>query len=317
MRGRWLALAAACVALLAGPDAAASSPAVPPAAAPVLPDVLTDIRYAGTSSAQGLDLYLPRSASGVPLVVLVHPGAFSEGDKREVGAVPTLLEQGYAVASVNYRLSSEARFPAAVQDVKAAIRWLRAHAGEHGIDPGRIAVWGTSAGGYLATMAGVSGGIWSGLDDVELGNAAVSSQVQAVVSWYGPGDFAAMDAQARQVPACAGRAPAHDDPGSPESRWLGGPVQAAPLVRASDPIAWLPSAPAGSLPRFLLVHGSADCTVPPGQSIQLGQALTAAGVPTQVEIVDGAGHAEDSLHQRMLGPTLDFIATALRHRTPG
>jgi acetyl esterase/lipase len=279
--------------------------------------ILTDVRYAGTSPAQGLDLYLPRSASGAPLVVLVHPGTFAEGDKREVGAVPTLLEQGYAVASVNYRLSGEARFPAAVQDVKAAIRWLRAHAGEYGIDPRRIAVWGTSAGGYLATMVGVSGGVWSGLDDVGLGNAAVSSQVQAVVSWYGPGDFTALDTQARQVAACAGRAPAHDDPGSPESRWLGGPVQTAPLTRASNPIAWLPSAPAGSLPPFLLVHGGVDCVVPSAQSTQLGQALTAAGVPTRVEIADGAGHADDSLHRRMLGPTLDFLATALRHRTPG
>jgi acetyl esterase/lipase len=152
---------------------------------------------------------------------------------------------------------------------------------------------------------------------VGLGNAAVSSQVQAVVSWYGPGDFAAMDAQARQVGACAGRAPAHDDAASPESRWLGAPVQTAPLVRASNPIAWLPSARTASLPSFLLVHGSVDCVVPSGQSTQLGQALTAAGAPVQVEIVDGAGHADDALHRRMLGPTLDFIATALRHRTPG
>jgi acetyl esterase/lipase len=274
---------------------------------------LTDLPYADRSPAQTLDLYLPkRSGQAVALVVFVHGGAFSGGDKREVLAVPTLLDQGYGVASVNYRLSGEAPFPAGVQDVKAAVRWLRAHAGEYGIDPVRFAVWGASAGGYLANMVGVSGGQFSGLDDVSLGNPTVSSQVQVVVSWYGPSDFAAMDAQERQIRECAGRAQTHDDAGSPESVWLGAPVQTAPLTHAANPIAWLPSAPAGSLPAFLLGHGSADCTVPPGQSTELAQALTRAGGAATLKIINGAGHADEQVQQQLLAPSLEFISVTLR-----
>ena len=329
MRGRWLAnrlLGAVCAALLTMPmlttPAAAEASPVAPSIAPsgtasVTVRTVSDVRYAGVSRAQVLDLHVPSAPSPVPLVVLVHGDDFAGGDKRNVLAVPTLLGRGFAVASVNYRLSGEARFPAAVQDVKAAIRWLRAHAGEYGIDPARFAVWGTSAGGYLATMAGVSGGVWSGLDDAGLGNATVSAEVQAVVAWYAPADFAAMDTQARRVAACTGRSPVHDDASSAESRWLGAPVQSAPLLRASDPVAWLPSVPRGRLPTFLLVHGSVDCSVPPGQSTQWGQALAAVGAPVRVEIVEGAGHADDVLHRRMLGPTADFLATALGRRAAG
>jgi acetyl esterase/lipase len=161
-------------------------------------------------------------------------------------------------------------------------------------------------------MAGVSGGAPSDLDDPRLGNADVSSRVQAVVSWYGPTDFTVMDAQTQQTPACGGRSGGHDDAGSPESRWLGTPVRSATdLVKASNPIAWLPSQPAGTVPPFLLAHGGADCTVPPGQSTVLGRALNSSGVPAEVRIVDGAGHAEGGLDEGLLTPTLDFISTAL------
>lgn len=338
-RGRTLALAAlpavaaAATVAAAGPVSALPVPALPVSALPVsaLPAaaspvagpatdvrVLRDLRYAGTSPAQVLDLWLPASTARrqrpVPLVVLVHGGAFTGGDKGQVLGVPELLAQGFAVASVNYRLADQAPFPAAVQDVKAAVRWLRANAGSYDVDRARFAVWGTSAGGYLATMAGVSGGQWSGLDDVSLGNPTVSSQVQAVVSWYGPADFTAMDAEARQVAACAGRAQVHDAADSPESRWLGAPVQTAPLRRASDPGAWLASAPPGTLPPFLLVHGGSDCLVPPGQSARLGQALAVAGAPVRVQVVEGAGHADEALHRQVLRPSIDFIAAALQQR---
>jgi acetyl esterase/lipase len=285
-------------------------------------ETLRDVRYAELSGAETLDLFLPRrSGQVVPLVVFVHGGAFSGGDKGEIRDVPGLLEQlqaeGYAVASVNYRLSGEAPFPAAVQDVKAAVRWLRARAAGYGIDPDRVAIWGTSAGGYLASMVGVSGDQFSGLDDPRLGTVGVSSRVQAVVSWYGPSDFTAMDRQAGQVTACAGRAQVHDEAGSPESTWLGSAVQTSALARPANPMAWLASAPAGSLPPFRFVHGGADCSVPSGQSTEFAAALTAAGVPASATIVDGAGHADDFLHRQQVRPTLDFVAASLRGRPAG
>ena len=119
-----------------------------------------DVAYASTSSSQVLDLWLPPNASGpVPLVIFIHGGAFKGGDKAmEACNVQALLDRGYAVASVNYRLSGEAPFPAAVQDAKAAVRYLRANATTYGINPDQIAAWGESAGGNLAAMLGVTGG---------------------------------------------------------------------------------------------------------------------------------------------------------------
>ena len=117
----------------------------------------SDVAYAAKSPAQKLDIYLPSGGTKpYPVIVTVHGGAFSMGDKADGQQTPMLaaLDRGYVVVSVNYRLSAEATYPAAVQDVKAAIRFLRANAAEYGLDPGRIAAWGDSAGGYLAAMAG-------------------------------------------------------------------------------------------------------------------------------------------------------------------
>lgn len=316
VRRGWLVV----VALLAATATMLIKPATPATAAADPIRTVADVRYAGVSAAQVLDLYLPAAAttaSPVPLVVVVHGDDFAGGDKRDVLSVPTLLNRGLAVASVNYRLTGEARFPAAVQDVKAAVRWLRAHAREHGIDPSRFALWGTSAGGYLATMTGVSGGVWSGLDDVALGNSTVSAEVRAVVAWSAPADFSTLEAQARLVTGCAGRTRQHDDPNSAESRWLGAPLPSAPLLRASQPAAWLPSAPRGSLPSFLLVHGSLDCSVPAGQSTQWARELAAAGAPARVEIVEGAGHLDDVLYRRMLAPTADYLVAVLGRGAAG
>ena len=132
-----------------------------------------------------------------------------------------LVASGIAVASIDYRLSGEARFPAQLHDVKAAIRWLRGRGQEVGIDPDRIAVWGESAGGHLATMATVT----SASRDSRARSASrgVSSAVSAGVDWYGPTDFAAMD---RDAPADS--AMTHDDPDSPESELIGAPVQDRP-----------------------------------------------------------------------------------------
>jgi acetyl esterase/lipase len=180
-----------------------------------------DVPYATVSASQALDIWIPTTGSGpFPLVIFIHGGAFQGGDKAmEGGNVAAVLDAGYAAASLNYRLSGEALFPAAVQDVKAAVRFLRANAGEYGLDPDRFAAWGESAGGNLVSLLGTTGDQATIFDDPALGNADTSSAVQAVVDWYGPTDFLQMDAQfaAATPAACNGQTQAHDPADSPES----------------------------------------------------------------------------------------------------
>jgi acetyl esterase/lipase len=169
-----------------------------PAAFPVEPNY-KDLAYASASATQILDLYLPTTGSGpFPVVINIHGGGFKFGDKGMLSEATgtALLDAGYAVASINYRFSGEAVFPAAVQDAKAEVRFLRANAAQYNLNPEKMAVLGQSAGGNLAAMVGVTGNI-SDFDDASLGNAGVSSAVQAVIDQYGPTDFLQMDAQAK------------------------------------------------------------------------------------------------------------------------
>jgi acetyl esterase/lipase len=148
------------------------------------------LAYGADSPNQVVDLYVPGDTGPWPLIVAIHGGAFMKGNRTwELPHLPALLGRGYAVASVEYRLSSEALFPAGVRDVKQATAYLRAHAGELNLDPSFFAAWGRSAGGHLAAMLGVTSGRATEFDR-EHGD----SSVQAVVDWYGPSDFLAMDA---------------------------------------------------------------------------------------------------------------------------
>jgi acetyl esterase/lipase len=186
------------------------------------------------------------------------------------------VDAGYAVASINYRLSQHARFPAQIQDCKAAIRWLRAHADEYGLDAQRIGVWGSSAGGHLVALLGTSGGI----EDFDVGpNAQVSSRVQAVCDFFGPTDFARMSSFRTTMD--------HDAPDSPESRLIGGPVQEnADKVRRANPITYVTK----DDPSFLIVHGDKDPLVPHNQSELLYDALKSAAVDVTLYTVRGGGH---------------------------
>jgi acetyl esterase/lipase len=281
-----------------------------------------DLAYAAVSPAQRLDLYRPQadgqpsapqpaSRPLLPLVMVIHGGGFEAGDKREPRPIiDALAAAGYAVASLNYRLSGEATYPAAVQDVKAAARWLRANAAGHGLDPARFGVIGESAGGYLAAMLGATGG--SSLPgDVALGNPGTSDAVQAVVDLYGPVNFATMDGQLRATPGCAAAA-THDAADSPESRFLGRQITQAPdLVREASPISYL----GGGRPRppFMIEHGAADCIVPSGQSEELAAAISAAGgPPAALTVVPGAGHGTVFPFADRLPDILAFLDRTLR-----
>lgn len=255
--------------------------------------VARDLAYAEVSAAQKLDLYLPATQGPFPLVVYVHGGAFKYGDKgnREATrAFPFLLAAGYALASINYRLSGEALFPAQIQDVKAAVRWLRANAERCQIDATRIGAWGASAGGHLVSLLATSGGATE-LEGAELGCAAQSSRIQAVVSWYAPIDFLSMDAQFLEDANCGPAAATHNLPNSPESELLGAPIQTIPdLVSKTNPITFAQQ----DAPPFLIEHGTGDCVIPAQQAQQLYDALVPLIGADNVELVylAGARHAD-------------------------
>lgn len=271
------------------------------------PAQVQQIAYADESPAQTMDLYLPAdSGEPAPVVVLIHGGAFALGDSgSESQLAQTLVDGGFAVAAVNYRLSGEAGYPAGAQDVKAAVRWLRAKASGYDLDQGRIAAWGQSAGGWLANMLGATGDQETIFDDPGLGNADRSSAVQAVVSWYGLSDFATLDEQAGQVSACAGRSQVHGTPDSAESIWLGEPVATSSKTATTNISAYVASAQA--LPPWYLAHGDSDCLVPDGQSAELKHALDEAGATSTYVLLPGAAHSDPAFDATQTQPSITFL----------
>jgi acetyl esterase/lipase len=229
-----------------------------------------DVSYAAKSPSQKLDIYLPDEGDGpFPVIVSIHGGAFKGGDKGDgqVNAMLEGLKRGYAVVSVNYRLSGEAIFPAQIYDVKAAIRWIRANAKQYKLNPNKIAAWGGSAGGHLSTLLGLSGGVKE-LEDLSLGNPSQSSRVIAVVDWFGPTDFLKMDEQLKE--SKVKNPQTHSIPDSPESELIGKNLQDAPdLVRAANPETYITP----DDPPFFIEHGLIDHLVPYQQSVNLAKKL--------------------------------------------
>ncbi len=229
-----------------------------------------DIEYANTSNAQRLDIYLPENGEGpFPVILSIHGGAFKSGDKRDGQLKPMLegLNHGYAVVSVNYRLSPEAKFPAQIFDVKAAVRWIRANAKQYKLNADKIAAWGGSAGGHLSALLGTSGDV-SSLEDLQLGNPEQSSRLQAVVDWFGPTDFLKMDEQLLE--SKVKNPQVHSIPDSPESELIGKNLEEAPeLVRKANPETYITP----DDPPFFIQHGLTDNLVPYQQSVNLAEKL--------------------------------------------
>ena len=272
-----------------------------------------DVAYTLTEGTQKLNLYLPAGDGPFPVVLNIHGGGFKFGDRSMVSAAlgQALLDAGYAIASVDYRLSGEATFPSAVQDVKAAVRFLRANAAEYKLDPDKIGAFGFSAGGNLASMLGTTGDV-AEFDDPALGNEGVSSRVQAVVDWYGPTDFSQMDAQAK-AQGCGTSDQKHGAADSFESLYLGATVsEASELVQKANPISYITP----DDPPFLLQKGDQDCTVPVGQSQLLADALQAAALDAQFDLLSGVGHGDSGTpvfeSADNVQVVIDFLNTKLR-----
>jgi len=261
--------------------------------------VLRDVPYVpGGHERQKLDLYLPKDGTNLPLIINIHGGAFRMGSKEQ-GVPLEYLAQGFAVASINYRLSQHAIFPAQIEDCKAAVRWLRAHSGEYRLDPKRFASWGSSAGGHLAAMLGTTG------DTKEFdvgGNLDQSSRVEAVVDYFGPTDFLQMDAH--RLP----NGQLHDPADSPESQLVGGAIQEnKEKTTRANPITYI----ASNAPPFLICHGDLDPLVPHHQSQLLEAALKKAGVSVIFYTVKGAGHG-GFRDPKVAELTREFLAKELK-----
>ncbi len=252
---------------------------------------------------QKLDLYLPEKTEGpLPVVIWIHGGGWSSGSKEQCPPLRQgYLAHGYAVASLGYRLSNHAIFPAQIEDCKAAIRWLRAHAKEYHLDGDRFGVWGSSAGGHLVALLGTSGDV----KDFEVGaNLDVSSRVQAVCDFYGPTDLGRFVT----TPGFESHAIA----GSPESRLLGGAVtEQKEQVAKANPITFVDK----SDPPFLIVHGDKDVTVPINQSEMLFEALKKEGVSAHFHTIKGAGHGNGFAGKNIDDLVLGFFDARLKQKS--
>jgi len=246
---------------------------------------ITNVAYASTSSAQKMDIYLPEGTGPFPVVVLIHGGAFMMGDKSgEASNAAALVANGIAAVSINYRLSSEAQYPAQIQDCKAAVRFLRANATKYNLNPDKIGSWGASAGGNLSSLLGTTSGI-SELEGASLGNSSYSSKVIASVDWFGPINFLTMDAEATAL----GFTINTNSSTSPESKLMGAAVQTIPTqVAKANPSNYVTSDDAA----FFIQVGSMDRNIPYTQSLNFYNALKTVKGSSDVsyELLDGAGH---------------------------
>ncbi len=239
--------------------------------------------YGKNDPANLLDLYLPPNRQRtVPVIVWIHGGGWELGSKGIWPGI-SMVDKGFAVASINYRLSGEAKFPAQILDCRAAVRWLRSNrvARKYHLDPDHIGVWGESAGGHLAALLGTS----SEVDDRPgpAGSRAVrSSRVQAVVDWCGPTD---VEKWTEFQASFAGLPP--DYPNQGVARLLGGGIERMrEPARKANPITFI----SGDEPPFLIMHGDRDSLVPVSQSELLANALKKAGTQVEFKILPGKGH---------------------------
>jgi acetyl esterase/lipase len=222
-----------------------------------------------------LDLFLPKSGAGpFPAVVYIHGGGWSAGNRsafrRQAAYMAT---KGFAGACIEYRLSGEAHYPAALHDAKAAVRWMRANAAKYRIQPDQIAAAGGSAGGHLVAMLGATGGMPAFEGDE--GNSGYSSRVQAVAAFNPALDLVSF-----------GKAGA-GDANNAVAKFLGCPYEENPKLWAqATPLAHVSKDAAP----FLFLHGTADRTVPYQQSVEMMKKLEAAGVHAEIFSADGAGH---------------------------
>ncbi|QDU38101.1 Carboxylesterase NlhH [Maioricimonas rarisocia] len=243
-------------------------------------DLHRDLTYASIGRRElKLNLAVPKNVtSPTPLVIWIHGGAWAHGSKDAPTPAAAFLLAGYAVASVEYRLTGEAPFPAQIHDCKAAVRWLRANAGRYNLDPDRFAAWGASAGGHLATLLGTTSGHRE-LDGNVGDNTGVSSEVQVVCNYFGPLDFPAMLDTASDLPDRLKQAIEQFYGGATPEERRALTELASPLSHVSD----------GDAP-VIIIHGDKDPIVPLSVNRGFPRTLRQHGVPVEMIVLPGAAH---------------------------
>ncbi|MCD7956762.1 MAG: alpha/beta hydrolase [Lachnospiraceae bacterium] len=307
--------------LLDGSDASADSSEITDASASAelsedsgasLTADFSDVAYAGDSDSQVLDIYLPEGEGTFPVIVVVHGGGFMFGDQGMAIIQPIIsagLENGYAVVSVDYRKSSEAQFPAALADVKAAVRFVRANAEEYSFDTDSIVIWGESAGAYLSVMTALTANVESLNGDVDE-NLDYSSEVTALVDFYGPIEFYVMDDEYAEM----GIESSFGTDTSFESQFLGQNLSAdeeytyttywetyVDEFTNTDLIAWIQA-------------GDSDTSVPCTESVNLADRLSELLGEDQVSfgLIEGAEHEDDLFYtDENLADVFEFLATVI------
>lgn len=253
-----------------------------------------------------LDLYLPPDTSSpVPVVIWVHGGGWRGGSKGNGGRALNMTTRGFAVVDVEYRLSGEALFPAQIEDCKTAVRWVRANAKKYNLDPDRIGAWGSSAGGHLVAMMGLTHdeNVFE-TDD----HSQYSSQVQVICNWFGPTDFLRMNDFEGRID--------HDAADSPESRLIGAPIQEnVEKVAAANPITYVSK----NDPPMLIIHGEKDLSVPYNQSELLHAAMQKVGLDVTLYKVVNADHgfrnATQDSQVSLVEMSVQFLEKHLKSQT--
>jgi acetyl esterase/lipase len=292
-------LASACALLTPAPPLTTATPPPTPSQTP-RPSSARTLSYCSPGGqALLLDLWNPPGADKAPLALYVHGGSWQTGNRHEAAFMnelrPALLSRGIAVASIDYRLAPGARWPAQIIDVKCAVRYLRARAGDLRLDPDRFAAWGDSAGGQLVSLAALAGPE-AGWDVGELTDR--SSALRSVIDLFGPAVLTGSDWGNTQT----------------IERVFGPPSSAATTaaLRQASPVTWVTS----HAPQFLILHGDQDRVVTVRQSQQFEQALRAAGAPVTLIIVKGGGHGltdarEEPDHATLVSMMLEFLTRTL------
>ena len=282
-------------------------------------NVLRNIPYleGQTDASHLLDVYLPANRPMFerprPLIVWIHGGAWLKGNKDATPAAVLPL-CGYVAASINYRLTDQAIFPAQLEDCQNAIRFLRKHSAEYGIDPNKIGVWGVSAGGHLAALVGLTGekedrkedrkdvtalqdnnGVEA--DRREIPESLRGPRVQAVADWCGPTDFMQIATQ-----SAVGNKFELKSPDGPVAKLIGGlPEDKPDKAKLASPVTYVDA----DAPPFLIAHGADDDVVPPQQSREFSKLLTQHSVANHLLIVPHTGH--DLSSKDLIDETIKFF----------
>ena len=268
-----------------------------------------DVNYAGDDlKAHNLDIYLPKTQQeAYKVIVAIYGSAWFANDAKPFAFMSLgqpLIDAGFAVVCINHRSSGDAKFPAQIQDVKAALRFIRAHAAEYKLDTSFVGITGFSSGGHLSALAGVTNGMKSRTEgDTTLdlegaigGNTNYSSKVDAVVDWFGPVDMAHME-----------NCETVKDAQSPEAALIGAaPADRPDLISLISPITYV-ALNSAQLPRFLVFHGDADNVVPHCQSVFFSEELKKAGRLEEFITVPDGQHGPVTFNEQTFKRMVDFF----------